>query len=93
MNGSLVAARRLRDVRYGDMRWTYDGLMRAAGLAFAWISSRGWWRNDLDALRTMDDRLLDDIGLTREHVTYAVHHGTLPDWGGDPASRRRRRQP
>jgi uncharacterized protein YjiS (DUF1127 family) len=44
----------------------------------SWISSERAMRRGAAELRAMDDRLLADIGLTRDMVEYLARYGTLP---------------
>ena len=43
-------------------------------------SIRTWRRinRDIDILMALDDRMLADIGLTRDDIDHLARHGTLP---------------
>jgi len=45
----------------------------------AWIRAGHRVRRDLALLRTVDDRQLADIGLTRDEIDHAVRHGRWCD--------------
>jgi uncharacterized protein YjiS (DUF1127 family) len=49
--------------------------LKAVRQLVAWILSERRIRSGIAELRTFDDHLLADIGLTRGHIEYAARHG------------------
>ena len=43
-----------------------------------WIGAEWRLRRSIETLRSSDDRMLADIGLTRGSIEYAVRYGRLP---------------
>ena len=80
MDNSLFAARSVASA-HRDTASIKAMLVKPIGWLASLVSSERAMRRGTAELRAMDDRLLADIGLTRELVEYLARYGTLPrDW-------------
>ena len=58
-----------------------DGIAALAHLAGRWIARskhRRQLRRDVGILSALDDKVLADIGFSRDQIEHAVSHGRLP---------------
>lgn len=59
-----------------------DGLAALAHLAgrcIAGFKCRRQLRRDIEILSALDDKVLADIGFSRDQIEHAVSHGRLPE--------------
>jgi len=80
MSGSTVEAQAMPATDLGTDAW-HTAPMRAIRLWIGRITSAQRLRHDVRALRGLDDRMLTDIGLTRDSLEYAARYGHLPEAG------------
>jgi uncharacterized protein YjiS (DUF1127 family) len=83
MDKSVIAARQLPVRVLGSARSWKAALVNTVNRLVAWINSVRAIRSGIAELRAMDDRLLADIGLTREQVEYLSRYGRLPKGRGN----------
>jgi uncharacterized protein YjiS (DUF1127 family) len=59
-----------------------DGLAALARLIARWVAwreRRRQLRRDIEILSALDDKVLADIGFSRDQIEHAVSHGCLPE--------------
>ena len=77
MDNTTVASRETRAISNIP-----DGLAAVAHLAgrwTAWIKRRRQLRRDVKMLSVLDDKVLADIGFSRDQIEHAISHGRLPE--------------
>jgi uncharacterized protein YjiS (DUF1127 family) len=85
MGRSLIADRSSAAPARGHTASAKALLFNSVKRLASWIGSECSMCRGVAELRAMDNRLLADIGLTRERVEYLARYGTLPrKWGDHP---------
>jgi uncharacterized protein YjiS (DUF1127 family) len=79
MGSSTIDARVLAPENQGSTGPWQAALVRAIERLIVWIRNERRIRREIDELMALDDRLLCDIGLSREHIEYAARYGCLPE--------------
>ena len=74
MSSSTIVAPLARSAGLNTTSWP-AALARAMKQGITRIGSRRRLRRHIDELRTLDDRMLRDIGLRRGDIEYAMQYG------------------
>ena len=74
MSSSTIETPIARSADLGFASWP-AALARPIRQGIAWIGLRRRLRRDVRELMALDDRMLEDIGLRRGDVDYAVRYG------------------
>ncbi len=83
MSSSAIEARAARATDLGTEAW-HTAAVRSVRQWICRITSAHRLRRDIKALRALDDRMLTDIGLSRQSLEYAARYGHVGNRRGVP---------